>query len=191
MSTVSESLSQLEVLVVDFQATAAAPHGHLLEMGWARAGATTTDAHVRLIALPNGERIPPAVARLTGISERMAQDGVDAHVAWRELSNEAAMLARQPAPTVIHFVRLEQPFLRALAGTPPLDGTPSCRVTTSARTRDCCGSAHAYGEKVDETTTSTRMKRLAASRPGHQSSCNALWSVSRCAGRSRGAERSG
>jgi DNA polymerase III subunit epsilon len=122
MSTVSESLSQLEVLVVDCQATAAAPHGHLLEMGWARAGATTTDAQVRLIALPNGERIPPAVARLTGISERMAQDGVDAQVAWRELSNEAATLARQPAPTVIHFARFEQPFLRALAGgTPPLD----------------------------------------------------------------------
>ena len=45
MYTVSESLSQLEVLVVDFQSTAAAPHGHLLEMGWARAGATTADAH--------------------------------------------------------------------------------------------------------------------------------------------------
>ena len=30
--------------------------------------------------------------------------------------------ARQPAPTVIHFARFEQPFLRALAGgTPPLD----------------------------------------------------------------------
>jgi DNA polymerase-3 subunit epsilon len=122
MSTVTESLSQLEVLVVDCQATAAAPHGHLLEMAWARAGATTTRADARLIALPNGEHIPPAVRRLTGISEVMAQDGVDAHVAWRELSNEAATLARQPAPTVIHFARFEQPFLRALAGgVPPLD----------------------------------------------------------------------
>jgi DNA polymerase III subunit epsilon len=118
----SESLSQLEVLVVDCQATAAAPHGHLLEIGWARAGPATTDAHARLIALPNGERIPPAVKRLTGISDRMAQDGVDAHIAWRELSNEAARLARQPAPTVIHFAQFEQPFLRALAGgAPPLD----------------------------------------------------------------------
>jgi DNA polymerase-3 subunit epsilon len=43
-------------------------------------------------------------------------------VAWRELSNEAATLARQPVPTVIHFARFEQPFLRALAGaTLPLD----------------------------------------------------------------------
>src|SRR5262245_30337814 len=122
MSTVSESLSQLEVLVVDCQATAAAPHGHLLEIGWARTDATRTEARARLIALPNGEHIPPAVARLTGISERMAQDGVDAHVAWRELFNDAATLTRQPAPTVIHFARFEQPFLRALAGgTPPLD----------------------------------------------------------------------
>jgi DNA polymerase-3 subunit epsilon len=122
MFTVSESLSELEVLVVDCQATAAAPHGHLLEMGWARAGTTTTRADARLIALPHGEHIPAVVMRLTGISERMAQDGVDAHVAWRELSNEAAALARQPAPTVIHFARFEQPFLRALAGEAfPLD----------------------------------------------------------------------
>jgi DNA polymerase-3 subunit epsilon len=121
-STASESLSQLEVLVVDCQATAAAPHGHLLEIGWARAGAATTRADARLIALPHGEHIPAAVMRLTGISEQMSRDGVDAHVAWQELSNEAATLACQPAPTVIHFARFEQPFLRALAGgTLPLD----------------------------------------------------------------------
>ena len=119
MCTVSESLSQLDVLVVDCQATAAAPHGHLLEIGWAHAGTTTTETRARLIALPNGARIPPAVARLTGISERMAQDGVDAHVAWRELCHEAAKLPKQPAPTVIQFARFEQPFLLALAGGPP------------------------------------------------------------------------
>jgi DNA polymerase III subunit epsilon len=122
MSTVSESLSQLEVLVIDCQATAAAPNGHLLEMGWARAGRTATRADARLIALPTGERIPPTVARLTGISQRMSQDGIEARVAWDELSAEAARFARQPAPTVIHFARFEQPFLRALAGESlPLD----------------------------------------------------------------------
>jgi DNA polymerase-3 subunit epsilon len=122
MSTDSESLSQLEVLVVDCQATAAAPHGHLLEMGWARAGMTTTRPDTRLIALPDGEHIPDAVMRLTGISERMARDGVDAHTVWRELTNEATTLLKQPAPTVIHFARFERPFLRALAGGElPLD----------------------------------------------------------------------
>ena len=122
MSTVSESLSQLEVLVIDCQATAAAPRGHLLEMGWARAGTITTRPDARLVALPEGEHVPAAVVRLTGISDRMAHDGIDAHVAWQELSNEAATLARQPAPTVIHFARFEQPFLNTLAGgVAPLD----------------------------------------------------------------------
>ena len=122
MSSVSEALSELEVLIIDCQATAAAPLGHLLEIGWARASTTTTEIQARLIALPPGERIPPTVARLTGISERMAQGGTGAHVAWRELATEAGTLARQPAPTVIHFARFEQPFLSALAGGAlPLD----------------------------------------------------------------------
>ena len=108
MSTVSESLSQLEVLVVDCQATAAAPHGHLLEMGWARAGTTTTRADARLIALPDGEHIPAAVMRLTGISERMAQDGVDAHAGLAGAVQRSRDARPQPAPTVIHFARFEQ-----------------------------------------------------------------------------------
>jgi hypothetical protein len=35
-------LSQLEVLVIDCQATAAAPRGHLLEIAWARSRTTVT-----------------------------------------------------------------------------------------------------------------------------------------------------
>jgi DNA polymerase-3 subunit epsilon len=119
----SEPLSQLEVLVVDCQATAAAPRGHLLEIGWARVLRTTmTHAHACLIALPEGGRIPPAVARITGISAQMLRDAVDGPLAWRALSDQAACLTHQPAPTVIHFARFEQPFLRALgAGLFPLD----------------------------------------------------------------------
>ncbi len=118
----SEPLSQLEVLVVDCQATAAAPRGHLLELGWARVGSTLTRPRACLIALPDGEQIPPAVSRITGISEHMMRAAVDRQFAWRALSDQAATLARQPAPTVIHFARFEQPFLRALAaGVFPLD----------------------------------------------------------------------
>src|SRR5262245_15444821 len=73
MSSISESLADLDVLVVDCQATGAAPRGHLLEIGWARAGTTITRADARLIALPEGEHIPPAVMRLTGITEKMSQ----------------------------------------------------------------------------------------------------------------------
>ena len=122
MGSHSEPLSQLEVLAVDCQATAAAPRGHLLEIGWARVRTTKTHARACLIALPDGEQIPPAVARITGISERMMRDAVDGHRAWRELSDQAASLSHQPAPTVIHFARFEQPFLRTLAaGVFPLD----------------------------------------------------------------------
>ena len=119
----SEPLSHLDVLVVDCQATAAAPRGHLLEIGWARVlRNTVTHPHACLIALPDGERIPPAVARITGISEYMMRDAVDRHLAWRELSYQAADLSQQPVPTVIHFARFEQPFLRSLvAGVFPLD----------------------------------------------------------------------
>jgi DNA polymerase-3 subunit epsilon len=114
-------LSQLEVLVIDCQATAAAPRGQLLEIAWARSR-TTVHPRSRLITLPQGATIPPAVARITGLSPSMLREGVDPDVAWRELMDEAAGLALHPAPTVIHFARFEQPFLRAIAGgTPPLD----------------------------------------------------------------------
>ena len=123
LASPSEPLSQLEVLVVDCQATAAAPRGHLLEIGWARfLGTITTHAHASLIALPDGEQIPPAVARITGISEQMMRSAVDGRCAWRELTDQAARLTQQPAPTVIHFAQFEQPFLRTLAaGVFPLD----------------------------------------------------------------------
>src|SRR5918994_1787287 len=118
----SEPLSHLEVLVIDCQATAAAPRGHLLEVGWARVRNTVTHPHACLIALPDGEQIPPAVSRVTGSSEHMMQAAVDRQLAWRALSDQAASLTQQPAPTVIHFARFEQPFLRTLgAGLCPLD----------------------------------------------------------------------
>jgi DNA polymerase III subunit epsilon len=115
-------LSHLEVLVVDCQATAAAPRGHLLEIGWARACNTVTHPHARLIALPDGEQIPPVVTRITGISGGMMRSAVDGRRVWSELSDHAATLTQQPAPKVIHFAQFEQPFLRTLAdGVFPLD----------------------------------------------------------------------
>jgi DNA polymerase III subunit epsilon len=123
LASPSEPLSQLEVLVVDCQATAAAPRGHLLEIGWAHVlGTTITHAHASLIALPDGEQIPPVVSRITGISEHTMRSAVDGRHAGRELSDQAASLTQQPAPTVIHFAQFEEPFLRALAaGVFPLD----------------------------------------------------------------------
>ncbi|MGE5359059.1 MAG: hypothetical protein ACM3NQ_08555, partial [Bacteroidales bacterium] len=115
-------LSTMEVLALDCQATAAAPRGHLLEIGWALVTSAGASAEARVIAIPAGERVPPAVTRVTGITDRMARSGVEAQVAWAELSAAAATLSRQPAPTIIHFARFEQPFLHQLAaGSAPLD----------------------------------------------------------------------
>jgi DNA polymerase III subunit epsilon len=120
-------LTELEVLIVDCQATAASTRGHLTEVGWARTAAdpdaAIRDARALLIKLPEGERVPMAVARITGISEPMLREGVEAADAWRALLDQAERLAQQPAPTVVHFARFERPFLHALAGDrpPPLD----------------------------------------------------------------------
>jgi DNA polymerase-3 subunit epsilon len=116
------SLATLEVVVVDCQATFAGPRGQLLELGWARVGAEPVAARARLIRLPEGEHVPPAVARITGITDRLLRDGIPAAEAWRELWSEASALPLQPAPTVAHFAQFERPFLARLAGgASPLD----------------------------------------------------------------------
>jgi DNA polymerase-3 subunit epsilon len=109
-------LAELEVLVVDCQATSAASRGHLLELGWARHGKTPQAPRARAIALPEGQHVPPAVARITGITDALAARGISAAQAWRELSADAATLATQPAPMVAHFAQFERPFLARLAG---------------------------------------------------------------------------
>ena len=116
-------LTELEVLIVDCQATAAATRGHLLELGWATAGLALTDERAQFIKLPEGARVPWAVTRLTGISDSMQCEAVEPSEAWHALVEQASRLAQQPAPAVAHFARFERPFLRALAGDqpPPLD----------------------------------------------------------------------
>jgi len=119
---VAAALIDLDVLAVDCQATAAFPAGHLLELGWARVHRHEIDTHARLVRLPEGARVPPAVARVTGITDAMGRDGVVANVAWHDLAHAASLLQRQPAPAVVHYARFERPFLAALADGPlPLD----------------------------------------------------------------------
>lgn len=97
------------MLIVDCQASSA--RGPLLELGWGRPGG---DISARLLRLPAGERVPPAVARITGITDRLLKDGVEPARAWAELF---ASLPSRPAPAVVHFARFEQPFFEA-AGAP-------------------------------------------------------------------------
>ncbi len=120
-------LRDLDVLVVDCQAGGATPaYGDLLELGWARCGASGTSAvNAHWIARETDRPVPRAVRQLTGWSERCG--GIAPHDAWRRMLADAGA---PPAPTVIHWARFELPFLRRLhetsgeAGAFPLD--PIC-----------------------------------------------------------------
>lgn len=106
-------LGEQRVLVVDCQGSAK----QLLELSWAWSDAGPPRA--RVIRQPEGTRVPPAVVRVTGITDGLCAGGVEAAEAWRELTSEAARLVPQPTPTVAHFARFERPFLEHLAGGPP------------------------------------------------------------------------
>ena len=118
------SLERCKVLVVDCQSTGANPEqGSLLEIGWtivsAETGREPSDVVSRLVALPEGSKIPPAVARITGIRNKDLAQAVPAQHVWEELEQVTERVAASSgvplAPTVIHFARFETPFLRALA----------------------------------------------------------------------------
>ncbi|MCK4765580.1 MAG: GIY-YIG nuclease family protein, partial [Candidatus Aminicenantes bacterium] len=116
-------LSSLEVLIVDCQATGSNPaKGRLLEIGWARVRASSRENNEKitsyLIKLPHDEIIPTAVKRITGISAEDAARGLPPKKAWKKLfravKRTAAANKRGLCPTVIHFARFEEPYLREM-----------------------------------------------------------------------------
>ncbi|HEY2514004.1 MAG TPA: hypothetical protein VGI39_24225, partial [Polyangiaceae bacterium] len=113
-------LTELSVLVVDCQATLAAPRGHLIEIGWAVAGPRGAGAPIgaasRLVRLPEGESVPAGVTRITGITDELLASGGSAEEAWRDLTRDAAGLSPGETFAVAHFARFERPFLERLAG---------------------------------------------------------------------------
>lgn len=124
-------LSDLEVLVFDCQATSSAPgKGDLMEIGWLKTRASChkdTKASLcdgivsYLIKLPAGTEIPRQVKRITGISEEDLDRALSAKKAYKKLSRVAKEIAAagksKLCPTVIHFSRFEEPYLRQLQQT--------------------------------------------------------------------------
>ena len=115
------SLREVEVLALDVQASGARPPGgFVLELGWARAAATTPGPVVesRVVHPPEGGELPRRVERVTGLGAEDLAGGIEARDAWSEVQSVARAL--QPArdgggcPTVIHFARYERPHLRWL-----------------------------------------------------------------------------
>lgn len=108
------SLQDLDVLVLDAQATGASPrHGHLLELGWAwaRARETDVDVRARLIAQPDGNELPKIITRVTGITDAALERARPIDEVWSELTGTCAK--RAPARAVIHCARFELSFLQS------------------------------------------------------------------------------
>jgi len=110
-------LAELDVLVVDCQATGASPaFGRVLELGWAiqRAGdASVSAARAHWIALPEGHRVPAQVRKITGYDPSFAAEAIADREAWTELRRDAG--ASGAIPTAIHYARFELAFLREWA----------------------------------------------------------------------------
>ena len=108
------SLQDLDVLVLDAQATGASPrHGHLLELGWAWAQARDPDVDVRarLISQPEGSALPKIITRVTGIDDAALARARPIEEVWSELT--ATCAKRAPARAVIHCARFELSFLQS------------------------------------------------------------------------------
>jgi DNA polymerase-3 subunit epsilon len=110
------SLAELDVLIVDCQATGASPaFGHVLELGWGIQRASEpvlSGARAHWIELPEGHRVPPQVQKLTGYEPGFAAEAIADRDAWQRLRTEAGS---GPVPTAIHFARFELAFLREWA----------------------------------------------------------------------------
>lgn len=118
----STTLDAQTVLIVDCQATAPAPRGHIIELGWAIARPDGVSIETRLVQLPGRAHVPPAVARVTGLCDASLGNGVTPESAWDDFAGAAATLEERPVPAVAHFAQYERPFLRQVANTtPPLD----------------------------------------------------------------------
>jgi DNA polymerase-3 subunit epsilon len=121
---IEASLEEVTVLALDCQTTGARPEkGGLLEIGWARGRAVScpesTDVRSHLIRSSRDIEIPAAIRRLTGISAADLRHCVSATAAWRDLMSAVDAVAAGAnrsgvCPTVIHFARFENPFLRRL-----------------------------------------------------------------------------
>lgn len=118
-------LSELDVLVLDCQATGATPaHGDLLELGWAVCGSGAAERALEPRSYwisPKSERgVSSVVRKLTGWTDDCIGVAVDAGSAWTLLhadatrARDASAGAFTGVPTVIHFARFELPFLREL-----------------------------------------------------------------------------
>ncbi len=107
-------LADLDVLVLDLQASGATPaHGHMLSFAAASTTAEqTTDPLIHhWVQLPQGATVPRPVRKLLDYDEALGRAGIPPQSAWRALTE---LGVPPPRPTVIHFASFELRFLHDL-----------------------------------------------------------------------------
>jgi DNA polymerase-3 subunit epsilon len=118
-------LADIKVLILDCQATAANPaNGYLMEMGWARIRASdtgeSTESRIEshLCQLPEDVGIPRRVTRITGLKREDFTSALPLKKIWKKLVNVTRKITSanqvKICPTVIHYARFEEPYLRHL-----------------------------------------------------------------------------
>lgn len=128
------SLRDLDVLVLDAQATGASPaHGNLLELGWAwaRADDTDVDVRTRLIAQPPEATVPKIITRVTGIDTAALDRACPIDEVWADLC--ATCQERAPTRAVIHCARFELSFLQPMALEQALPFDTLCTLEVARR----------------------------------------------------------
>lgn len=111
------NLRDLPVLFIDCQTTGASPqHGQIIELGWAFGRASDSGAVIqtRLIALPEGQELPPRISHLTGITGDDMLQALPAKKVVRELQSISKQLPVPDAFAIAHYSRFEETFLNSL-----------------------------------------------------------------------------
>jgi DNA polymerase-3 subunit epsilon len=118
-------LKKLQVLLFDCQATHSNPTlGDVFEIGWLRARvseACDRDSlpgipESRLVQLPRKKELPRPVQKISGLDQEDFRASLSKRKAWFQLLKSARKTAEENGmdrcPTVIHYARYEEPFLR-------------------------------------------------------------------------------
>lgn len=127
MKSNSLPLEDLRVLVLDIQATASNPsRGHLIEIGWVGTSAAevtgigeqSLPTATFLFPVPKKKPLPRNILRLTGIKDEEFKQALSENKIRQKLFTEVKEIVKRNSlsicPTVIHYARYEEPFLRML-----------------------------------------------------------------------------
>lgn len=128
----SSNLREQKIIIFDCQTTGSTPiKDHLLEIAWAVVSANgirrkgKPEVHSFFLSLPEGEKIPSRISRMTGITDEMLKNSIPLFEAWQLIRS-----AFEGGVPVAHFAQFEQRWIDNLyALYSPDDSAPQILCT--------------------------------------------------------------